>query len=118
MEQVQATRRRGREPIKALDLETFRAIVRPQDMESYTVQLNRLVGTVARASAEFQNGLLTLTKKRSGGKQNITVTHVQNTQVNSGGQAVVTGGPVSGGLLAVPGRGDGAKAGGTDAQKV
>ena len=28
MEQVQATRRRGREPIKALDLETFRAIVR------------------------------------------------------------------------------------------
>lgn len=80
-------------------LERLHGIVRPQDMESYTVQLNRLVGTVARASGEYQNGLLTLSKKRSGGKQNITVTHVQNTQVNSGGQAVVTGGTVSGGLV-------------------
>jgi len=90
--------------------ERMEGVVRPQDMESYTVQLNRLVGTMARASAEFQNGLLTLTKKRSGGKQNITVTHIQNTQVNSGGQAVVTGGTVSGGLVGTPSGGPGAQA--------
>jgi len=92
--------------------ERLEGVVRAQDREAYTVQLNRLVGTMARASSEFQNGLLTLNKIRSGGKQNITVTHVQNTQVNSGGQAVVTGGPVSGGLLGTPSGGLGAQAGG------
>jgi hypothetical protein len=53
----------------------------------------RMVNAMSRASAEFQNCMTTFQKMRSGGKQNITVTHVQNTQVNDGGLAVVTTGP-------------------------
>lgn len=79
-------------------------VVRAQDRDAYTVQLNRLVGSMARASAEYQNAMVTLSKARSGGKQSITVTHIQNTQVNSGGQAVVNGGHVAGTVGGVGGQ--------------
>jgi hypothetical protein len=78
-------------------VQRLEGIVQTKDREQATVQLNRLTNSVARSSAEFQNCLLTLHKVRSGGGQSITVTHIQNTQVNDGGQAVVTSGPVGAG---------------------
>jgi len=52
----------------------------------------RLAGAVARGSATFQQGLLTLRQLRSGGKQHVTVTHVhQQVSVSQGGQALVAG---------------------------
>src|SRR5215218_7898537 len=52
----------------------------------------RLAGAVARGSATFQQGLLTLRQLRSGGKQDVTVTHVhQQVSVSGGGQAIVAG---------------------------
>jgi hypothetical protein len=63
--------------------------------EQHTIQAQRSVNMAAKASAEFQNCALTLQRLRTGGKQNITVTHVQNTQVNEGGQAVVNGAGVA-----------------------
>lgn len=68
--------------------------------EACSIQGQRETNAMARASAAFQSGALTLQKLRSGGKQTITVTHIQNTQVNEGGKAVVTSGAVG-----VPGAG-------------
>lgn len=81
-------------------LQFGRGALDPRHREQYSIQGQRYTNTMARASAEYQNAMLTVQKLRSGGKQNITVTHIQNTQVNDGGQAVVTsgvGGPVKGG---------------------
>ncbi len=36
----------------------------------------RLAGALARITTAYQRGLLTLQRKRSGGRQHITVTHV------------------------------------------
>jgi hypothetical protein len=77
-------------------LERAESCILAKDREIYTIQSNRMVNTVARASAEYQGAMLTLQRVRSGGKQNITVTHIQNTQVNDGGKAVITGGAVDG----------------------
>jgi hypothetical protein len=74
-------------------LENMEGVIDPKYREAHSVQANRMVNAMSRASAEFQNAMTTLQKMRSGGKQNITVTHVQNTQVNDGGLAVVTTGP-------------------------
>ena len=63
--------------------------------EACSIQGQRETNAACRASDAFQSGMLTLQKMRSGGKQSITVTHIQNTQVNNGGQAVVTSGPVA-----------------------
>lgn len=63
--------------------------------EACSVRGQRETNAACRASDAFQGAMLTIQKLRSGGKQNITVTHIQNTQVNSGGQAVVTSGPVA-----------------------
>ena len=49
----------------------------------------RKLNSANRLMQTFQQSLLTLQKIRSGGKQHITVQHVQ---VNSGGQAIVAGG--------------------------
>lgn len=48
----------------------------------------RLFNTSARLMASFQDGIATLHKLRHGGKQTVTVQHVQ---VSEGGQAVVAG---------------------------
>ncbi len=48
----------------------------------------RLLNTAARLIASFQDGMATLHKMRRGGRQVVTVQHVQ---VSSGGQAVVAG---------------------------
>jgi hypothetical protein len=79
-------------------IERANGCIMAKDREMYSVQTQRAVNTIARASAEYQGAMLTLQRVRSGGKQNITVTHIQNTQVNQGGKAVITGGagvPVS-----------------------
>ena len=49
---------------------------------------NRLFGTATRLMATCQSAAETIQKLRTGGKQVVTVQHVQ---VNDGGQAVVTG---------------------------
>src|SRR5262249_50515939 len=49
-------------------------------------------------SATYQQGLLTLQRKRTGGNQEVTVKHIhQQVNVTQGGQAVVAAGPGDGG---------------------
>ena len=50
-----------------------------------------------RLSATYQQGLLTLQRKRTGGNQHVTVKHIhQQVNVTEGGQAVVAGDTVTG----------------------
>ena len=56
--------------------------------DSANLRVTRLAGAVSRMTTAYQNGLVTLDRLRSGGKQTIVVQHVQ---VNEGGQAVVAG---------------------------
>jgi len=60
----------------------------------------RLATTAARFMNVFQEGLLTLAKLRTGGKQTVVVQHIH---VNEGGQAVVAGDLTTGGPSAVGG---------------
>jgi len=47
-------------------------------------------------SATYQQGLLTLQRKRTGGSQHVTVKHIhQQVNVTEGGQAVVAGDKVT-----------------------
>ena len=47
-------------------------------------------------SATYQQGLLTLQRKRTGGNQHVTVKHIhQQVNVTEGGQAVVAGDKVT-----------------------
>jgi len=59
------------------------------DTNTASVIQARKLNSANRLMQTFQQSLLTLQKVRSGGKQHITVQHVQ---VNSGGQAIVAGG--------------------------
>ena len=60
-------------------------------------------------SATYQQGLLTLQRKRTGGNQHVTVKHIhQQVNVTEGGQAVVAGDKV----MSRPGDGGEATAGG------
>jgi hypothetical protein len=61
---------------------------RPDERERANIQATRLAGAVARMNGSFQQGIATLQRMRSGGRQVVTVQHVQ---VNEGGQAVVAG---------------------------
>ena len=54
----------------------------------------KMANASARMMEAFQKGTLALHKLRTGGKQTVTVQHVN---VNDGGQAVVTGGIGGGG---------------------
>jgi hypothetical protein len=54
----------------------------------------RLTGSMTRLANSFQNGLLAIQKLRTGGRQVVTVQHVQ---VADGGQAVVAGSIGTGG---------------------
>jgi hypothetical protein len=60
----------------------------------YVVEAARVANSSARMMDAFQKGALALHKLRTGGKQTVTVQHVN---VNDGGQAVVTGGIKAGG---------------------
>jgi hypothetical protein len=54
----------------------------------FNVEGNRIIGTAIRLMVAYQSGLATLARVRQGGRQVVTVQHVQ---VNDGGQAVVAG---------------------------
>jgi len=60
----------------------------------HAVEAARAANAAARAMSAFQDGLLTLQKLRSGGRQVVTVQHVT---VGDGGQALVAGNVSSGG---------------------
>ena len=62
--------------------------------ESDSVETARLINASARMMAMYQQGLLSLHRLRTGGKQTVTVQHVN---VGSGGQAVVAGNLQTGG---------------------
>jgi hypothetical protein len=63
---------------------------------AYSQAAPLLRDTISRMSATFQQGLLTLQRKRSGGNQHVTVKHIhQQVNVTDGGQAVVAGDKVT-----------------------
>jgi hypothetical protein len=64
--------------------------------EAANVRACRLAGAISRLSATYQQGLLTLRRKRTGGNQHVTVKHIhQQVNVTEGGQAVVAGDTVT-----------------------
>jgi hypothetical protein len=64
--------------------------------EAANVRACRLAGAISRLSATYQQGLLTLQRKRTGGNQQVTVKHIhQQVNVTDGGQAVVAGDTVT-----------------------
>jgi hypothetical protein len=64
----------------------------PNKREAANVRACRLAGAISRMSATYQQGLLTLQRKRTGGNQQVTVKHIhQQVNVTQGGQAVVAG---------------------------
>jgi hypothetical protein len=66
------------------------------EREAANVRACRLAGAISRMSAVYQQGLLTLQRKRTGGNQQVTVKHIhQQVNVTEGGQAVVAGDKVT-----------------------
>jgi hypothetical protein len=66
------------------------------EREAANVRACRLAGAISRMSATYQQGLLTLQRKRTGGNQQVTVKHIhQQVNVTQGGQAVVAGDKVT-----------------------
>jgi hypothetical protein len=64
--------------------------------EAANVRACRFAGAISRMSATYQQGLLTLQRKRTGGNQHVTVKHIhQQVNVTDGGQAVVAGDKVT-----------------------
>ena len=78
--------------------------------EAANVRACRLAGAISRMSATYQQGLLTLQRKRTGGGQHVTVKHIhQQVNVTEGGQAMVAGDKVMS-RTAKAGRGKAGKA--------
>jgi hypothetical protein len=80
--------------------------------EAANVRACRLAGAMSRMSATYQQALLTLQRKRTGGNQQVTVKHIhQQVNVTEGGQAVVAGDKVTSRARGrrSAGRGDGRK---------
>ena len=68
----------------------------PNKREAANVRACRLAGAISRMSATYQEALLTLQRKRTGGNQQVTVKHIhQQVNVTQGGQAVVAGDKVT-----------------------
>src|SRR5215813_10024549 len=68
----------------------------PNKREAANVRACRLAGAISRMSASYQQALLTLQRKRTGGSQHVTVKHIhQQVNVTEGGQAVVAGDTVT-----------------------
>src|SRR5262245_13993076 len=64
--------------------------------EAANVRACRVDGVMSRLSVTYQQGLLTLQRKRTGGNQHVTVKHIhQQVNVTQGGQAVVAGDKVT-----------------------
>ncbi len=62
------------------------------DPRTASTEAARLAGTAARLMGTYQEGMATLAKVRSGGKQHVTVNHIhQNVQAQDGSQVVVAG---------------------------
>ena len=71
-------------------------VIDPNKREAANVRACRFAGAISRMSATFQQGLLTLQRKRTGGNQHVTVKHIhQQVNVTQGGQAVVAGDTVT-----------------------
>ena len=85
-------------------------VIDPNKREAANVRACRLAGAISRMSATYQQGLLTLQRKRTGGGQHVTVKHIhQQVNVTEGGQAVVAGDKVTS-RTAKAGRGKAGKA--------
>src|SRR3954447_26306382 len=69
-------------------------VIASGSQEAANVQACRLAGAVSRLMTSYQQGVLTLQRMRSGGRQVVTVQHVH---VGEGGQAVVAGKVATGG---------------------
>src|SRR4051794_15011603 len=69
-------------------------VLHEETRERANVQGTRLAGAIARMMTSYQQGVLTLQRMRSGGRQVVTVQHVH---VGEGGQAVVAGKVAAGG---------------------
>jgi hypothetical protein len=71
-------------------------VIDPNKREAANVRACRLAGAISRMSASYQQALLTLQRKRTGGNQQVTVKHIhQQVNVTEGGQAVVAGDKVT-----------------------
>ena len=70
------------------------------EMRGDTIEACRLTNAAARLMSAFNEGVQTLAKLRTGGKQTVVVQHVQ---VTDGGQAVVAGDLTTGGPSAAGG---------------
>jgi 2-succinyl-5-enolpyruvyl-6-hydroxy-3-cyclohexene-1-carboxylate synthase len=77
----------------AIHRAAMKLVARSLDMHDEPVEMARLSNAAARAMQVYQEGLLTLQKLRTGGKQTVVVQHVQ---VSEGGRAVITGNMTSG----------------------
>ena len=77
----------------AIHRAAMKLVARSLDMHDQPVEMARLSNAAARAMQVYQEGLLTLQKLRTGGKQTVVVQHVQ---VSEGGQAVIAGSVASG----------------------
>jgi hypothetical protein len=67
-------------------------VIDPNKREAAKVWACRLAAAISRMSATYQQALLTLQRKRTGGNQQVTVKHIhQQVNVTEGGQAVVGG---------------------------
>ena len=85
----------GKEP-RASDSVLAAAGMRVTARYSGAARACRLAGAISRLSAAYQQGLLTLQRKRTGGGQQVTVKHIhQQVNVTEGGQAVVAGDTVT-----------------------
>ena len=79
-----------------IDPKVAAGVIDPNKREAANVRACRLAGAISRMSATFQQGLLTLQRKRTGGNQQVTVKHIhQQVNVTEGGQAVVAGDKVT-----------------------
>ena len=72
----------------AIHRAAMKLIARSLDMHEEPIEMARLSNAAARAMQVYQEGILTLQKLRTGGKQTVVVQHVQ---VSEGGQAVIAG---------------------------
>jgi hypothetical protein len=83
-------------------------VIDPNKREAANVRACRLAAAISRMSGTFQQALLTLQRKRTGGNQHVTVKHIhQQVHVTEGGQAVVAGDKVTSGTRGRRGSDDG-----------
>jgi hypothetical protein len=86
--------------MKFLAKSTTRLDNAPSSLHTDFIETCRLANTAARLLSTFQEGVQTLAKLRTGGKQTVVVQHVY---VTDGGQAVVAGDLTTGGARTVGG---------------